>query len=76
MPYINRNHTAADSTDTWIDYNASECHEILDNFFTFEMRQNPPQPPFYDTPQCLIFSGTCHKKPQIKRRILQYCAKY
>lgn len=47
--------------------------KMLNNFFQFE---NHPQIPFYDTPQAAIFSGSAHKEVQIKRRILEYQAKY
>jgi hypothetical protein len=67
---------AAASTDTMEDYIASDFCDVLDNFFTFEMRKKHPQIPFYDTPQGAIFGALPHKKVQIKRRILEYQAKY
>lgn len=87
MTAIDPYQLATDSTDTGADYNASatlpdfsaldavfdKFGGILNNFFAFE---NHPQIPFYDTPQGAIFSGSNHKKVQVKRRILEYRAKY
>jgi hypothetical protein len=38
MTAIDRYQLATDSTDTWLDYNASDYCDILDNFFTFEKK--------------------------------------
>lgn len=76
MAASNIDRAATDSADTSIDYTASEYCNILDNFFSFEMHQMHPQIPFYDTPRCTLFSGSCHKKVQIKRKILEDRAKY
>lgn len=71
MTSIDPNQPATDSTDTWLDYSPSEYCDIWNNFFAFEN-----QIPFYDTPQGAKFSGSCHKKVEIKRRVLEYQAKY
>lgn len=63
-------------TDTMEDYTASDFCDVLDNFFTFEMLLKHPQIPFYDTHQSTLYSGSGHKKVEIKRRILEYLAKY
>lgn len=76
MTAINMDQLATDSTDTRLDYTASEYCNILDNFFTFEMHRMHPQIPFYDTLQDAIFRGFDHKEVQTKRRILEYQAKY
>jgi hypothetical protein len=73
MTAINIDQPATDSTDTWLGYTASVHCDTINNFFTFE---NHPQIPFYDTPHGAIFSGRFHKKVQLKRRILEYQAKY
>ena len=73
MVAIDMDQPATDSTGTWLDYTASEYCNRLDNFFTVE---DPSQIPFYDTPRCTIFSGSTHKEVQMKRRILEYRAKY
>jgi hypothetical protein len=73
MTAINMDRLATDRTETWLDYTTSEYCNILDNFFTFE---NRPQIPFYDTPQCLRLRNEVHKEVQIKRKILEYQAKY
>lgn len=73
MTAINPYQIAMDSTDTWLDYTASEYCDILDNFFIFK---NHPQIQFYNIPQGALFSGSVHKKVQRKQRILEYRAKY
>jgi hypothetical protein len=50
-----------------------ELDKMSNDFFTFE---NHPRIPFYDTSGDALFSGSCHKAVQIKRRILEYRAKY
>lgn len=76
MTAIDRYQPDTTSADTWLDYTASEYCDISDDFFTFEMHQNHPRIPFYDTLQCSIFRGINRRKLQIKRRILDHQAKY
>jgi hypothetical protein len=87
MTSIDLDQLATDSTDTWLDYTVSmtvpgfsalevACNnfgKMLNKFFAFE---NHPQIPFSNTPQGAIFRGFNHKEVQIKRRILEYRAKY
>lgn len=64
-----------DSTDVLPlpDYTAEEYANLLEKYFR---SKHPLQLPFYDTPQGAIFRNIYSKKIQIKRRILEYCAKY
>lgn len=88
MPISNLNYVDTDSADPSINfYNDSDTlpdfsalnaafakfGKRVNNFFAI---QNHPKIPFYDTPHSAIFSGSSHKKMQIKQRILEYRAKY
>ena len=50
--------------------------DAIERFNTFFAIEKLPQLPFYDTPHSARFSGSYHKKVQIKRRILEYQAKH